>query len=517
MDKANPNSIEKEPRVMLEVENVCIRYKLGDFKDIGLKEWVMRHLTGNYHVQEFMAVHGVTFKINEGDLLGIIGSNGAGKSTLLKAIAGIMEPTQGYVRPYGSVVALLELASGFDGNLTVKENAYLRGAMLGYTKKFMDETYKYIVDFAELKEFEDRPFKQLSSGMQSRLAFSIASMVQPEILILDEVLSVGDGAFQQKSARKMREIIKGGATTILVSHSLNQIREMCNKVLWLHKGRSVAFGAAPNICNLYQSFLEGRIRLEQEGAGYHRYFSGYDYLIEGLGLYGAILARKATDCGKKCLIVESTDKVGSDGKTLGIRPDGSISLTSSRAQEFAIQVMGVEGITAPGCFSKKADQCYLTIEMKLLSCLWNVESEEEALTKMKLQAGELSGVTPCNLEELFASIIGWDLYNVFVRENAKQIWGKPCAELHVSMTTGVTVSFVRSGENRQEIIVKYEKLLTKLLSDTDVVLNCDLVEFIRENPNAAVRNIYATTEVKGQNADRTSAAAITMAHSEFMR
>jgi ABC-2 type transport system ATP-binding protein len=263
MDKIIKENAECEPRITLEAENVCIQYKFGDFKDIGLKEWTMRHLVGNYHVRKFMAVQGVTFKLNQGDLLGIIGSNGAGKSTLLKAIAGIMEPTEGYVRPYGNVAALLELASGFDGNLTVKENAYLRGAMLGYTRKFMDDTYREIVEFAELKEFEDRPFKQLSSGMQARLAFSIASMVQPEILILDEVLSVGDGAFQAKSAKKMREIINGGATTILVSHSLTQIRELCNKVLWLHQGKQVAFGETENICDQYQFFLSHGNNLDE--------------------------------------------------------------------------------------------------------------------------------------------------------------------------------------------------------------------------------------------------------------
>ena len=148
-------------------------------------------------------------------------------------------------------------ASGFDGDLTVKENAYLRGAMLGYTREFMDETYEQILDFSELREFADRPFKQLSTGMQSRLAFAIASLVQPEILILDEVLSVGDGAFQEKSAKKMREIIDGGAATILVSHSLAQVRELCNKVLWLHKGTQVDFGKSDSICDRYEEFLAG--------------------------------------------------------------------------------------------------------------------------------------------------------------------------------------------------------------------------------------------------------------------
>ena len=187
---------------VLECSHVSIRYMTGDFKDIGLKEYVIRKLKRNYHVQEFWADRDVTFSLEKGDMLGIIGSNGAGKSTLLKAVTGIMEPTKGYVRREGNVAALLELASGFDGDLTVKENAYLRGAMLGYTRKFMDDTYDQIIDFAELSEFQDRPFKQLSSGMKSRIAFSIASIVQPDILILDEVLSVGDGAYRKKGERK---------------------------------------------------------------------------------------------------------------------------------------------------------------------------------------------------------------------------------------------------------------------------------------------------------------------------
>lgn len=242
---------------ILKVDHVSIRYKIGDFKDIGLKEWAMRHLKGQYHVETFMAVEDVSFELKKGDMLGIVGTNGAGKSTLLKAVTGVMEPKAGKITRNGSVVALLELASGFDGDLTVRENTYLRGAMLGYTKSFMDNAYEHILEFAELKEFEDRPFKQLSSGMQSRLAFSIASLVQPEIMILDEVLSVGDGAFQEKSAKKMHEIINGGAATILVSHSLQQIRELCNKVLWLDHGKQIAYGSAHEICDQYQAFLNG--------------------------------------------------------------------------------------------------------------------------------------------------------------------------------------------------------------------------------------------------------------------
>lgn len=247
---------------ILEVDHVSVRYITGDFKDIGLKEYVVRKLKRDYHVQEFWADKDITFTLEKGDMLGIIGTNGAGKSTLLKAVSGIMEPTHGSVRREGTIAALLELASGFDGDLTVRENTYLRGAMLGYTRKFMDEMYDRIIDFAELREFENRPFKQLSSGMKSRLAFSIASLVQPDILILDEVLSVGDGAFRKKSETKMREILSSGATSILVSHSLNQIRELCSKVLWLDHGRQIAFGSdVQAICDRYEAFLAGKEKL----------------------------------------------------------------------------------------------------------------------------------------------------------------------------------------------------------------------------------------------------------------
>ena len=241
---------------MIRADGVSIRYMTGDFKDIGLKEYVVRRLQGRYQVTEFWADRDVTFSLERGDMLGIIGSNGAGKSTLLKAVSGIMVPTRGHMEINGTIAALLELASGFDPDLTVRENTYLRGAMLGYTRKFMDEMYDSIIEFAELQDFQERPFKQLSSGMKSRLAFSIACLVNPDILILDEVLSVGDGAFRKKSGDKMKQILSGGVTGILVSHSVEQVREMCNKILWLDHGKQVYFGdETETICNAYEEFL----------------------------------------------------------------------------------------------------------------------------------------------------------------------------------------------------------------------------------------------------------------------
>ena len=240
----------------IQAENVSIRYMTGDFKSIGLKEYVVRRLTGNYSVKEFWADRGITFTLDKGDMLGIVGTNGAGKSTLLKAVSGIMTPTEGTIHTSGRIAALLELSSGFDPDLTVRENTYLRGALLGYTRAFMNKMYDDIIAFAELGESQDKTFKQLSSGMKSRLAFSIACLVEPDILILDEVLAVGDGAFRKKSEKKMRSILQSGVTAILVSHNISQVRSLCNKIMWLDHGKQICFGDdTETICNAYEEFL----------------------------------------------------------------------------------------------------------------------------------------------------------------------------------------------------------------------------------------------------------------------
>jgi len=240
----------------IKLSNVAIRYITGDIKNIGLKDFVIQKIKRQTTTKEFWAVDGVSFELEKGDFLGIVGSNGAGKSTLLKAIAGIMQPTHGHVHVEGNIAALLELGTGFDGEMTVKENTFLRGALMGYTRDFMHQTYPEIIKFADLEEFQDRPFRQLSSGMKSRLAFSIACLVKPDILILDEVLSVGDGAFKAKSETRMKEIIAGGATTIFVSHSLAQTRKLCNKALWLDKGKQLAFGPTEEVIDQYENFLK---------------------------------------------------------------------------------------------------------------------------------------------------------------------------------------------------------------------------------------------------------------------
>ena len=240
----------------VEVNDISVEYIVGDIKNIGLKDYVIQKLRHTYDRRIFKALDGVTFSLEKGDTCGIIGNNGAGKSTLLKVISGIMQPIRGSVRVQGSIAALLELGSGFDDDLTVRENTYLRGAMLGYTRQFMKEVYDSIIAFAELEDFQNMPYKTLSSGMKSRLAFSIACQVCPDVLILDEVLSVGDGAFRAKSEAKMMEIMRSGAVTLFVSHSLDQVEAICNKVLWLEKGKQVAFGETRELCERYRATLE---------------------------------------------------------------------------------------------------------------------------------------------------------------------------------------------------------------------------------------------------------------------
>lgn len=242
--------------MVIDVKNVTVQYTLSNFREIGLKEYLIKKVKREIKTEHFTAVDNVSFSLEEGDFLGIIGTNGAGKSTLLKVISGIMKPARGSVTVNGKIAALLELGSGFDGDLTLNENIYLRGAMLGYTKEFFTEKYKEILEYAELTEFENRAFKQLSSGMKSRLAFAISCLMEPEILILDEVLSVGDAAFRAKSEATMMNIIKNGCCTLFVSHSLPQVRRLCNKVLWLDKGKQIAFGDVNTVCDKYERYIQ---------------------------------------------------------------------------------------------------------------------------------------------------------------------------------------------------------------------------------------------------------------------
>ncbi len=240
---------------MVNVENVSIRFRLQTDHISSIKETVIALLKGKLKYKEFWALRDVSFSVQKGEVFGIVGHNGAGKSTMLKIISGIMKPTQGKVTLGANVVPMLELGSGFDYELTGRENVFLNGAILGYSKEFLTEKYDEILEFSELGDFIEQPIRNYSSGMLMRLAFSVATVVNPDILICDEVLAVGDERFQAKSRKRMMELMGGGTTVLFVSHNVDQIREMSNRVLWLDHGSVKMLGDADTVCDAYREWL----------------------------------------------------------------------------------------------------------------------------------------------------------------------------------------------------------------------------------------------------------------------
>lgn len=238
-------------KTIIEAADVSMRFRMNSDRILSLKEFVTTAMRGKLQYQEFTALDHVSFQVKRGETMGLIGRNGAGKSTMLKIISGILKPTEGSLVCRGNVVPMLELGSGFDMDLTGRENIFLNGAILGYSEEFLNGKYDEIVEFSELGTFIESPIRNYSSGMLARLAFSVATVVQPEILIVDEILSVGDAAFQEKSKRRMLELMGGGTTVLFVSHSLEQIREMCSRVVWLENGRVKMQGKTKDVCDEY--------------------------------------------------------------------------------------------------------------------------------------------------------------------------------------------------------------------------------------------------------------------------
>ena len=240
-----------EKVTVIDVNQATVRFNVASERIDNLKEYVIKMVKRQLMFQEFLALKDVSFQVKAGEAWGIVGLNGSGKSTLLKLICGILKPYKGTVKTMGQIAPLIELGAGFDGDLTAKENIFLNGAVLGYSRDFMKEHFEQIVDFAELHNFLDMPIKNYSSGMAARLGFAIATMVKPDILIVDEVLSVGDYTFQRKCMNRMEEMLASGTTLLFVSHSIDDVRRLCDHALWLSNGETIACGSADEICNQY--------------------------------------------------------------------------------------------------------------------------------------------------------------------------------------------------------------------------------------------------------------------------
>lgn len=236
---------------IIEVDNVSMCFNMSTDKVFGLKEYIVKLLKGQLHFKEFWALKDITFNVKKGEVFGIVGLNGAGKSTLLKVIAGVLKPTKGNVKINGRIAPLIELGAGFDFELTARENIYLNGAILGYSRKFINDKFDDIIEFSELHDFIDVPMKNYSSGMVARLGFAVATLVKPDILIVDEILSVGDYKFQEKCEKRIKELLYGGTTVIMVSHSIEQVRNMCGRALMLEAGCMKAIGETEEVIKIY--------------------------------------------------------------------------------------------------------------------------------------------------------------------------------------------------------------------------------------------------------------------------
>ncbi|MBE6979309.1 MAG: ABC transporter ATP-binding protein [Ruminococcaceae bacterium] len=245
-----------EKRVMIDVDHVTIRFNLANQKVDNLKEYFIKLIKRELMFQEFLAVKDVSFQVRQGEAWGLIGTNGSGKSTMLKAISGILKPYKGTISVNGSVAPLIELGAGFDQEMTARENIFLNGCVLGHSEQFMREHFDEIVDFAEIRDFLDSPIKNYSSGMKARLGFSVATMVKPDILIVDEILSVGDYKFKQKCMKRMKELLSGGTTLLFVSHNIDEVKRLCDHAIWIHKGEAKMIGEAKTVCDTYMEEMK---------------------------------------------------------------------------------------------------------------------------------------------------------------------------------------------------------------------------------------------------------------------
>lgn len=242
----------------IEVDHVSMKFNINKEGVDNAKEYLVRLAKGNLHFSEFWALKDISFKVEKGDRMGVMGFNGAGKSTLLKTIARVLKPTMGSVNVKGVIAPLIELSAGFDQNYSGRENIFLYGATMGFSRKFIEEKYDEIVEFSELKDFIDAPLKSYSSGMKTRLGFSIATSVKPDVLILDEVLSVGDAAFREKSEKRLQGMMGDGVTVLFVSHSTDRVNKICNKAIILTQGQLVAQGDSDEMCRIYNQMVKNR-------------------------------------------------------------------------------------------------------------------------------------------------------------------------------------------------------------------------------------------------------------------
>ncbi|MBS5645845.1 MAG: UDP-galactopyranose mutase [Lachnospiraceae bacterium] len=489
---------------VIDVDRVSIRFNLASEKVDNLKEYAIKLMKHELMFQEFLALQDVSLKVKKGESWGLIGTNGSGKSTLLKTISGILQPYKGTVTTKGTIAPLIELGAGFDGNLTGRENIYLNGMVLGHSRKFMDEHFDEIVQFANLKKFLDSPIKNFSSGMKARLGFSVATVVNPDILIVDEVLEVGDYNFRRRCQERMQQMLSGGTTLLFVSHNIQTVKNLCDNAIWLDKGVVRMAGPSELVCTAYKE-EQDRIAKEKKEAKRRKLREAkkpYDYLIVGAGLYGAVFASEMTKKGKRCLVIDKRDHIGGNVYTkdvdgIQVHQYGAHIFHTSDKQVWNYVNKLTEFnnyINSPVAVYK--DELYnLPFNMNTFSRLWNLRTPKEVQAKIQEQIADLHITEPKNLEEQALSLVGKDVYEKLIKGYTEKQWGRDCKELPAFIIRRLPLRFTYDNnyfnDRYQGIPVGgYTQMVEKLLDNIDVMLETDFFTYRKEHPEMFKKVVY---------------------------
>ena len=489
---------------VIDVDQVSIRFNLASEKVDNLKEYAIKLVKHELMFQEFLALKDVSLKVKKGESWGLIGTNGSGKSTLLKTISGILKPYKGTVTTKGSIAPLIELGAGFDGNLTGRENIYLNGMVLGHSRKFMDEHFDEIVQFANLKKFLDSPIKNFSSGMKARLGFSVATVVNPDILIVDEVLEVGDYNFRRRCQERMQQMLSGGTTLLFVSHNIQTVKNLCDNAIWLDKGVVRMAGPSAIVCDAYKAEQDriAREKKEEKRRKLREQQKPYDYLVVGAGLYGAVFASEMTKKGKRCLVIDKRNHIGGNIYTedvdgIQVHKYGAHIFHTSDTEvwKYVNKLTDFNNyINSPVAVYK--DELYnLPFNMNTFSRLWNLRTPKEVQAKIQEQIADLHITEPKNLEEQALSLVGKDVYEKLIKGYTEKQWGRDCKELPAFIIRRLPLRFTYDNnyfnDRYQGIpIGGYTQMVEKLLDNIDVMLETDFFTYRKEHPEMFKKVVY---------------------------
>lgn len=489
---------------IVDVDHLWIRFNLASQKVDNLKEYAIKMLKHELMFQEFFALQDVSLKVKKGEAWGLIGTNGSGKSTLLKTISGILKPYKGTITKHGSIAPLIELGAGFDGNLTARENIFLNGMVLGHSRKFMEEHFEEIVDFANIRKFLDSPIKNFSSGMKARLGFSVATVVNPDILVVDEVLEVGDYNFRRRCNERMRQMLAGGTTLLFVSHNIQTVKGLCDHAIWLDKGVMRMSGESGPVCDAYLAEQEATAHANKEKKRKKMREEGkqYDYLVVGAGLFGAVFAHEMALAGKRCLVIDKRSHIGGNVYTENVdgiqvhRYGAHIFHTSDKeVWDYVNKLTEFNNyINSPVAVYK--DELYnLPFNMNTFSQLWGIRRPQEVKEKIASQIADLHIAEPKSLEEQALSLVGPDVYEKLIRGYTEKQWGRDCKELPAFIIKRLPLRFTYDNnyfnDRYQGIpIGGYTQMVEKLLEDVDVMTDTDFFEYRKGHADQFKKVIY---------------------------